>query len=151
NNAILGNYLGTDVTGTAAVPNQRDGVAISSGAAGNTVGGTAPGAGNLISGNLFCGVEIYAAPNNLREGNPLGLTYDGMAARPNAYAGVLLDNGSAGNTIGGTAAGARNVISGNGWINLQIDGAGTASNVVLGNYVGLNAAGTAAVPNGNDG
>ena len=49
-NVIEGNYIGTDITGSVAIPN-RDGVYIALGATNNTVGGTATGAGNVISGN----------------------------------------------------------------------------------------------------
>src|SRR5262249_57816492 len=51
------------------------------------------------------------------------------------------------NTIGGSPAAARNVISGNTTDGVRISGTGTTGNVVAGNYIGTNAAGTAAVPN----
>ena len=47
---VQGNYIGTNSSGLAAVPNSSVGVAITN-ASNNTIGGTAPGAGNLISGN----------------------------------------------------------------------------------------------------
>ena len=60
-NTVEGNYIGTDITGTLALPN-ADGVVIDTGASGNTIGGTTTlpgtGAGNLISGNTTYGVEI---------------------------------------------------------------------------------------------
>src|SRR5262249_35537381 len=48
-NVVEGNYIGTNVAGTGPFPNQGDGVLISIGAANNTIGGTAPGAGNTIA------------------------------------------------------------------------------------------------------
>ena len=50
-NVVQGNYIGTDITGTVDLGNTNDGVLINSGAANNTIGGAAAGAGNLISGN----------------------------------------------------------------------------------------------------
>jgi titin len=50
-NMIQGNLIGTDVTGTAALPNDQNGVHLDSGARNNTVGGTTPDLGNLISAN----------------------------------------------------------------------------------------------------
>ncbi|HEY1381893.1 MAG TPA: LamG-like jellyroll fold domain-containing protein, partial [Gemmataceae bacterium] len=49
-NVIAGNYVGTDAAGAAALGNGAQGVVLN-GASGNTVGGTDPGARNVISGN----------------------------------------------------------------------------------------------------
>ena len=51
NNRVLGNYIGTDVTGTIALGNNV-GVYIIQAAGGNIIGGSAPGSANLISGNF---------------------------------------------------------------------------------------------------
>src|SRR5262249_25269407 len=60
NNVVAGNYIGTDVTGTKAIPNLQDGVAVSRGSSNNVIGGSTPGAGNLISGNALNGVNIFS-------------------------------------------------------------------------------------------
>lgn len=75
NNQVLGNYIGTDVSGTLAVPNST-GVSATSGstAAPTVIGGTTPGAGNLISGNATLGV--YAA-YSLVQGNLIGTDVTG--------------------------------------------------------------------------
>src|SRR5262249_54440942 len=57
NNLVVGDYIGTDVHGTAALGNSGAGIIITLAASGNTVGGTAAGAANLISANGF-GVGI---------------------------------------------------------------------------------------------
>ena len=71
----------------------------------------------------------------------------GTKALGNADSGVEIDGGAANNTIGGTTAGAGNIISGNGGDGIQIYGSGTSNNLVEGNYVGVDAGGTAALGN----
>jgi exo-beta-1,3-glucanase (GH17 family) len=149
-NTIVGNRIGTDQTGTAAIGNALYGIYVTS--PGNQIGGPAAGDGNLISGNLRGGVAVTGATatGNVVRGNRVGTTADGNAALPNGNAGITVSNVS-GNTIGGTAAGAGNVLSGNALHGAMIVGAASTNNVVQGNLVGLNAAGTAAVPNGQYG
>ncbi len=102
---IAGNFIGTDATGERAVPNSADGVLID-GSSNNTIGGTAVGASNLISGNSGAGVSIDpGATNNVVLGNFIGTDATGERAVPNSADGVLID-GSSNNTIGGTAVGA---------------------------------------------
>ena len=146
-NFVMGNWIGLNAAGTGALPNAFAGVEISSGPQGNRVGGTAAGAGNVLSGNTAQGLAIIGANSNLVQGNFVGTNAAGTGAVANGYSGIQLFGGAQGNTIGGTVAGARNVLSGNTNQGLTISGVGTSGNVVLGNYAGLNAAGTAAVPN----
>jgi parallel beta-helix repeat protein len=152
-NVVQGNHIGTNAAGGAALGLNGDGVLINLGSANNTIGGTAPGAGNLISGNTN-GVEIDDAGStgNVVLGNRIGTDVTGTVALGN-FIGVYIANGAAGNTIGGTTAAARNVISGNVDGVFDAVGATTASqgNLIQGNYVGLNAAGAAALPNTEDG
>jgi hypothetical protein len=149
-NLVAGNYIGLNAAGTAALPNANSGVLIYNGAQGNVIGGTNSGAGNVISGNGYEGLGIADAGStgNVVAGNVIGLNATGTAAISNAWQGVSLFNGASSNTVGGTVIGARNVISGNGQQGLTLSDAGTDGNVVLGNYIGLNVAGTAAVANG---
>jgi hypothetical protein len=53
---VEGNFIGTDPTGQSAAPNQGNGVTI--GNAGSTIGGTDPGAGNVIAFNTQAGVMM---------------------------------------------------------------------------------------------
>jgi hypothetical protein len=145
---VQGNRIGTNAAGTAALPNGFHGVTIAGGS-NNTIGGTAAGAGNLISGNKFDGLVIEDAANLVVQGNRIGTNAAGTAALPNGFHGVVIADGS-NNTIGGTAAGAGNLISGNKFDGILIDTMSVA-NVVQGNLVGTNATGTAAVANGADG
>jgi hypothetical protein len=152
-NVVEGNYIGLNAQGNAALPNAWAGIQIFGGAQSNLIGGYTASARNIISGNTLQGIAI-SDPNtggNIVAGNYLGLDPTGTTAMPNGYAGVDIFGGSFGNTVGGTASGARNVISGNLDQGVSISSNGAVANVVLGNLIGLNAAGTAAIPNGEAG
>ena len=109
-NLIEGNYVGTNAAGTAAVPN-GNGVTVDG--SNHTIGGTALGAGNVISGNNTDGVSLSGASGVVIEGNIIGLAANGSSILGNGFDGIDLSGGSSGNTIGGTVAGAGNVIGGN--------------------------------------
>jgi len=141
-NVIEGNRIGIgfDSDGTLSVPNAFDGVAITTDANNNTIG-----AGNVISGNSRHGVHLTTgAANNVVKGNVIGTNSAGTAAVGNAGDGVELV-GAINNTIGGTAAGTGNVISGNAGDNILISGTGTNGNIIQGNHIGTDTAGTAAL------
>ncbi|HQQ32628.1 MAG TPA: DUF4347 domain-containing protein, partial [Methylophilus sp.] len=152
-NVVLGNYIGTNAAGTAAVANVGLGIALAS--ANNTVGGTTAGSGNVISGNGLSGVQITgtSATGNIVEGNYIGLNAAGTSAIANVETGVEIVSGASSNTIGGATSAARNVISGNTQYGVIVTAqlGATANNTVQGNYLGTNAAGTAAVSNGGFG
>jgi len=59
-NVVRGNYIGTNASGTAGLPNGAQGVAIGVGAQDNTIGGTGAGEGNLIAYNEDDGVWVYS-------------------------------------------------------------------------------------------
>ncbi len=153
NNLIVGNFIGTNAAGTAAIANKADGVLLRTKASENTVGGTASGAGNVISGNGNDGVEIVDAgtKNNLVFGNSIGTDASGTFAIANKFDGILIRTGASENTVGGTASGAGNTISGNGANGVEIVGAGTTGNAVRGNLIGTQADGSSALGNGTNG
>ena len=143
-NVIQGNFIGTDATGTVALPNGafgNGGVAVFSGA-NNTIGGTTPGARNLISGNIGDGVVLvgFAVLNGVVQGNFIGTDVTGSVALGNTQRGVI---SSGSNLIGGDIAAARNVISGNNR-GIEVEGGNI---VVQGNFIGTDLTGTRAVPN----
>jgi hypothetical protein len=151
---IQGNYIGTDHTGKFKAGNGGNGVLIEDGAAGNTIGGTAPAARNILSGNSGNGVEIISGgtSGNVVEGNYIGTNASGTRAIANTANGVLIANGAADNLVGTngdgvTDVGERNLISGNGNDGIQIYGFGSNGNVVAGNYIGTNVTGLAALHN----
>ena len=172
-NLVKGNYIGTNAAGTAAVGNSSGGVVLLGGVAETVIGGTTVAARNIISGNtgggpcgsLFAtaGVSLFHAGGTPRrpfhtfiQGNFIGLNAAGTAAVANQE-GVQVQS-SPGNTIGGTSAGAGNVISGNTCHGIFFDndqaqdtGQPGGPNLVQGNFIGTNPAGDAAIGNGLDG
>ncbi|HXF49655.1 MAG TPA: NosD domain-containing protein [Verrucomicrobiae bacterium] len=140
-NRIEGNFIGTDVNGTTALSN-RNGVIID-GSDGNMVGGTAAGARNVISGNRFYGIFLDSSSSNDIAGNFIGTDVSGTVALGNDL-GVRLLNSSS-NRIGGLAAGARNIISGNTNTGVYLSLGG--DNDILGNFIGTDVSGTADLGN----
>jgi len=121
------------------------------GGAQNTVGGSGPGEGNVISGgDLGVGILGSGTDGNVVKGNFIGTNASGTAAVPNSV-GVQIGSGAQGNIIGGSGSGEGNVISGNLSEGVRILDFGTSNNVLKGNYIGTDASGTAAVPNGTRG
>src|SRR5262249_50756665 len=122
NNLIEGNFIGPDVTGTKAIGNVQSGIHVYGQNPGLVIGGTVAGTGNLISSNGEGVIVEGPASGIVIEGNKIGTDVTGMAALPNtgpgnsyvgAGDGILIRNGAFNNTIGGTAPGAGNLISGN--------------------------------------
>lgn len=160
NNLIVGNYVGTNIDGTSAIPNAADGILINDAGSGtasnNTVGGTTgttpdgpcTGACNLVSGNGYNGIGVWhaGAPNNTIIGNFVGVTAAGSWVIRNANIGVEI-NESADNIVGGTTANSRNILSGNAGAGVFITGASSHGNQVLGNYIGVDSTGTYSLNN----
>ncbi len=127
---VLGNMIGTDVTGTHALGNgtgiyvqEQDNVVPGVELPMSTIGGTAAGAGNLISGNVQQGIAINSGSYTVIQGNVIGTQADEVSPLGNCSDGILVDftdsNGGefllpTNITIGGTAAGAGNTIDDNG-------------------------------------
>ena len=120
--------------------------------AGGATGFTLASNGSTVRGfviNRFGNGIRISGDNNLVAGNWIGLDATGTVDRGNATDGIILVAGAANNTIGGTGANDRNVISGNDDDGISIDGA--SGTIVIGNYIGTDAQGTAAVGNSGDG
>jgi CSLREA domain-containing protein len=150
-NIVEGNYIGTDVAGTVQLGNSTNGVTIDNGASNNTIGGTVLGAGNLISGNVFgVGMGGSGSDGNVVQGNLIGTDVSGTRPIGN-WVGAIIGGGSSDNVIGGTAAGAGNVISGNGDFGVQIGYDGTSGNRVQGNFIGTDVNGIVGIANASGG
>ncbi|HAB19494.1 MAG TPA: hypothetical protein DCE44_24065, partial [Verrucomicrobiales bacterium] len=145
---IEGNVIGLGADGSDQGQN-GSGILVN-GSAGHRIGGTAVSARNVISGNNRHGVELLGlgATGTRIEGNWIGLGLDGLLDRGNSLQGVRFDNAPA-NWVGGASSGAGNRISGNDQNGIELSNAGASNNVVLGNFIGLSAAGGPLKNNGH--
>jgi len=150
-NRVIGNRIGTNDAGTAAIGNFSNGVDIGGGASQNRIGGSTPAERNLISGNGGSGVCLAGAEtnDNVIAGNYIGLDASGTAVLGNAGDGVWI--GATRNRIGGLAPGERNVVSANGSGGFNFIGADASQNLVAGNYIGTDASGAFDLGNARSG
>jgi CSLREA domain-containing protein len=144
-NLIVGNFIGTDVTGTVGRANFSD---IDVESPNNTIGGNTPAARNIISGGTPYGINVQSGAGLLVQGNYIGTNKNGSASIGNDSGVVLRSNN---NQIGGTTSGAGNVISGNTFSGVGIAVFTTSSNLVQGNFIGVQADGTSPLGNGSYG
>ncbi len=148
NQIIRGNKIGTDRSGTVAVPNGFGIYESLNAGGGHFIGGTNPSDRNLVSANNIHGIQLKSE-NSVIQGNFIGTNASGTAALGNNGSGIRISSDN--NLIGGPGSG--NLISGNGsdgvilssanWVNSNI--------VVQGNIVGTDISGTNPIPNGGDG
>lgn len=140
---IRSSHIGTNAAGTLDIGNNGSGIYIEDSTRSCTIGGNVSAPRNVISGNNNHGIFIeFLSPTHIIQGNYIGTNLSGTAGVGNTLWGIS-DEGAA--QIGGTSDAARNVISGNGVGGVESEG------VITGNYIGTNAAGTAAIPNGSGG
>ncbi|MFT5525213.1 MAG: putative delta-60 repeat protein, partial [Pirellulaceae bacterium] len=139
NNVMVGNFVGLDATGSAALSNFNIGIEFSGTASNNTIGGRTAAQRNIISGNpggvLLNGVGVTG---NTISGNYIGTDVTGTAAIGGMNVGISMRTGVNGNTIGGVAVGAGNLIAysaGDG-ISFHVDAAD--NNAILQNVIHSN-------------
>ncbi len=111
--------------------------------------------GLLINRFIGNGIRIsgVAASGNVIEGNYIGTNSLATGELHNTFNGILVENGATNNRIGTNGDGVndvaeRNIISGNQRSGIELTGSGTIHNQISGNYIGTNAASSAAIPNG---
>ncbi len=140
-NDIEGNYIGAAILGNSAMGNNLAGIQIDSGAINNTVGGSTTASRNIIVSNGLDGVLITGSTShdNIIQNNFIGLGADGFTVLGNTGDGININGGSDRTIIGGVGLG--NVIVGNLGNAIEIDGTSSGT-VILGNYIGINLAGT---------
>ena len=135
---VLGNYIGTNAAGTAALGNDGSGIYAQTGG-NHRIGG--PGEGNVISANDDSGIVLHATTaGNIIEANKIGTRADGTGALGNGGVGVVFI-GSTFTSLGGADSGEGNVISGNGDSGVLLSGPSTGNTI----------AGNAITSNGQDG
>ncbi len=142
---IIGNRIGTNAAGTAAIAN-TNGILLAGfayGAVNTTIGGSNASDRNVIAGNSGAGIQInntFPIVNTVITNNYIGLAANGSALG-NSNEGVLIANNDADERV---TIGPGNVISANG---ISTGAAGirirTNNNIVRGNYIATNIAGTA--------
>jgi hypothetical protein len=165
NHTIINCYIGVDATGSkSGFGNKGPGVLLSDSSQ-NHIG--VPGAprniisGNTLSNNATSNIEIRNASRNTIQNNFIGPKADGSnpvttpaTASPQA-AGIFVGSffssaPSQENLIGGTATGARNIISGNNDVGVFLANNALGTRI-QGNFIGTNAAGNAVLPNSRNG
>ena len=146
-NHFIGNFIGTDPSGTTSTGygNTSDAIFLGAGCQGNVIGPN-----NVLSGNGVHGVELFAPSDkgNVITGNKIGTDVNGNHAIPNGSDGVTITDGANSNTI------SNNLISGNAQlgISLGLAGFGTGSyNWVQNNIIGLNASQSGVIGTGQYG
>ena len=150
---VIGNFIGTDVTGASGLGNSQDGILVDNSSA-VLIGGSIDAMRNIISGNSGAGVQISGqnTAQNVVQGNSIGTNAAGNAPLPNTT-GVAINNGSA-NVIGGPTPmpgqGVGNLISGN-FNGVTISGASATGNLVQGDLIGTDVTGAKPLRNDRDG
>jgi hypothetical protein len=104
---VQGNLIGTNASGTAALPNTGAGISCVQSESEITIGGAGPGARNVISGNSRNGLWVFNSSGVLAAGNLIGTNAAGTAPVPNGQNGVFILASSRNNSVGGETAGAR--------------------------------------------
>ncbi len=133
---VQGNIIGNHRQGNG-YPGNDNGVHLSGYARDNTIGGTIPGATNIISGNKNDGILIRGtSANNNVEGNLIGTDVLGTARVANKC-GIRLVNAG----LSRIGVGAGNIIAGNSESGICLSGTRTQDNTIKGNNIGISSAG----------
>ena len=147
---ISGNYIGTNIDGTADLGNSQEGIRIVD-SSNSTIGGNAANTRNVIAGNDGSGISVIQSGNattatrNIISANYIGVNAGGNTALPNNGSGVLIN--AAGNTVGGATVLLRNIISANSANGVSLGSNFSTGNLVAGNYIGVGADGTTSLGN----
>lgn len=142
---IIGNFIGTDRTGTMALGNGGIGI-LAQGAQENVIGSATDG--NIILDNKGGGIQLLGNANDTIQGNYIGVKATGIDTLPNTDDGILLRSTS-NVLIGGDGEGEGNIIGGQVKTGIYLDGSSVSDIHILGNFIGTNADTNQSLPNGN--
>lgn len=131
-NQVIGNFVGTDITGSIAIPNEGGGIVLNSGSTFSTIGGQSEGERNLISGNMKSGILIrgVGTKHNQVIGNLIGVAADGSTPLQNEEHGVNVGYYASENMIGPS-----NVIAFNGGNGVQVYHSEAIKNTITENSI----------------
>jgi CSLREA domain-containing protein len=137
-NSLVANFIGTDKSGTKAIPNEI-GIYISGNeSTSNYIGGLYNGDGNLISGNLKEGILIgNKTSNNYVYGNIIGTKADCKTPLPNGGNGIHISE-SMNNFIGSPGLRAFNIIAYNGANGILVSQNATTYSYATSNKISAN-------------
>ena len=152
-NRVIGNYIGTDESGSSALGNTYNGVKIFGGPTNTEIGGDTTAEGNLISGHGNSGVRVDGSSTSgtIISGNAIGVDAAAMAHLANAHNGITVMGGANHTMIGGDLPAECNILSGNLFRGVSLVGPGTSNNTVKGNYIGTDGTGLGPLGNGSHG
>lgn len=144
---IEGNYIGTMGTGFGfSVGNRIEGILLSGGTKRNRIGGVSPLATNVLSGNnnnatQAAGIRLKdaATQDNTIQNNRIGTDPSGTIAVANVK-GIAISQ-AGGNLI------ADNLISGNSLYGIELASVAGNGNIIRGNRIGTNDAGSGEIGN----
>jgi len=148
NNTIIGNYIGTDATGTTDQGVGQDGILLNNGAQNNIIGGSSEAERNIISANVG-GIRIADATTtgNVIKGNYIGTDRTGTTSLGNGSYGVEIHADADSNTVGPGNIIAYNGVYGGVWV----DGASTLYNRITQNSIHSNVLEGIRLTNGGNG
>jgi len=133
-NKIIGNYIGTTASGMLPIGNYNDGIILNDSGS-NVIGGLTTAERNVISGNSSYGISVGgASSNNQIIGNFIGPRADGTGSFFGNGTGITFVQSASGNTVGGTAFGAGNLIAFNAGAGVSVEDT-CINNAILGNSI----------------
>lgn len=145
---IMGNLIGLDPAGAAPMPNEFEGIWVTSEARDTVIGGAGSGEGNVISGNELFGVSVDGAEGTVLQGNMIGLDRSGRTGIVNRW-GITVQSGARETDIGDGTDDGRNIISSNN-TGILVRGIDTEEVAVRGNYFGTDVDGEQVIANAVD-
>jgi hypothetical protein len=137
-NWVIGNRIDSSGAGFSG-PGYGEGILIEDQSAFNMIGGSVPGAGNVITRSLLAGIEITDPGTTWNSilGNFIGTDQTRLANLGNGGGGVLIQGGATRNSIGGTGQGQGNVIAFNAK-GVVVAGSTSVGDSIIGNAIYAN-------------